>query len=84
MNMAYFGTPKGVQKPRPKMLVSSTILAVLKGTENLAYVFIPKGETDKTSNSNYQRENQTKCPTLFPDLLWKCALMQKHKFYRKK
>ena len=28
--------------------------------------------------------NQIKCPTLFPDLLWKCALMQKHKFYRKK
>ena len=55
---------------------------MLKGTQNLAYVFIPKGETDKTSN--YQRENQTKCPTLFPDLLWKCALMQKHKFYRKK
>ena len=52
-------------------LVSSTILAVLQGTENLAYVFIPKGE------------NQIKCPTLFPGLLWSCALMQKHKFYRK-
>ena len=31
-----------------------------------------------------KRGNQIKCPTLFPDLLWKCALMQKHKFYRKK
>ena len=47
-------------------LVSSTILAVLQGAENLAYVFIPKGE------------NQIKCPTLFPGLLWSCALMQKH------
>ena len=62
--------------------VSSTILAALKGTENLAYIFIPKGETNKTSN--YQKGNQIKCPTLFPDLLWRCVLMQKHKFYRKK
>ena len=33
--------------------VSSTIPTVLKGTENLAYVFIPEGETNKTSN--YQK-----------------------------
>ena len=32
-----------------------------------------------------KRGNQVKYPTLFPDLLWKCALMQqKHKFYGKK
>ena len=48
--------------PRPKNTifgpVSSTILAVLKGTENLAYVFIPKGETNKTSN--YQKGKSNK------------------------
>ena len=32
-----------------------------------------------------KRGNQIKCSTFFPDdLLRKCALMQKHKFYRKK
>ena len=31
-----------------------------------------------------KRGNQIKCPTLFPDFLWKCALMQKDKFYGKK
>ena len=55
MNLAYFGRPKVFKiGPRPKTTifgpVFSTILAVLKGTENLAYVFIPKGETNKTSN----------------------------------
>ena len=54
---------------------------MLKGTENLAYGFTPKGEIKLKNN---KRENQIKCRTLFPDLLWKCALMLKHKFYRKK
>ena len=31
-----------------------------------------------------KRGNQRKRPTLFPDLLWICALMHKNKFYRKK
>ena len=48
--------------PRPKNTifgpVFATILAVLKGTGNLAYVFIPKGETNRTSN--YQKEKSNK------------------------
>ena len=31
-----------------------------------------------------KRGNQIKCLTLFPDFLWKFALMQKHKLRRKK
>ena len=50
--------------PRPKNIifgpVSLTILAVLKGTENLAYVFISIGETNKTSN--YQKGKSNKMP----------------------
>ena len=34
------------------------MLAVLKGPENLAYVFIPTGETNKTSN--YQKGKSNK------------------------
>ena len=38
--------------------VSSTILAVLKRTEHLTYVFIPKGETNKTSNYQKGKSNE--------------------------
>ena len=31
-----------------------------------------------------KRGNQIKRPTLFLNLLWKCAILQKHQFYRKK
>ena len=31
-----------------------------------------------------KRGNQIKHPILFPDLLWKCAILQKHHVYRKK
>ena len=53
MNLAYFGRSKCVQSwSQAKKYhfgpVFSTILAVLKGNQNLAYVFIPKGETNKT------------------------------------
>ena len=63
MNLAYFGRAKVFKiGPRPKTTifgpVFSTILAVLKGTENLAYVFIPKGETNRTSN--YQKGKSNK------------------------
>ena len=63
MNLAYFGRPKVFKiGPRPKTTilgpVFSTILAVLKGTENLAYVLIPKGETNETSN--YQKGKPNK------------------------
>ena len=48
--------------PRPKYTifepVSSTIVAALKGPENLAYVYIPKGETSNTSNYQKEKSNQ--------------------------
>ena len=31
-----------------------------------------------------KRGNQVRLLTLFPDLLWKCAIIKKHQFYRKK
>ena len=63
MNLAYFGRAKVFKiGPRPKTTifgpVFSTILAVLKGTENLAYVFIPKGETNETSNYQKRKPNK--------------------------
>ena len=47
-------------KPKNTILgpVSSTTLAVLKGTENVAYIFIPKGETNKTSNYQQGKSNK--------------------------
>ena len=66
MNLAYFGRPKGVQswflakKNTIFGSVSSTMLGVLKGTESLAYVFIPEGETNKTLN--YQKGKSNKMP----------------------
>ena len=40
-----------------------------------------KGKQIKISTT--ERGNQTKCPTLFPNLLWKCALMQKQILFKK-
>ena len=67
MNLPYFVDLRWFKVgPRPKNTnfgpVSSTILAVLKGPENLAYVFIQKGEANKTSN--YQKGKSNKMPTL--------------------
>ena len=63
MNLPYFVDLRWFKVgPRPKNTnfgpVSSTILAVLKGPENLAYVFIQKGEANKTSN--YQKGKSNK------------------------
>ena len=63
MNLAYVGRPKGVQswsQAKKYHFGASflTTLAVLKGTENVAYIFIPKGETNKTSNYQQGKSNK--------------------------
>ena len=72
--------------PRPKNTifgpVPSTILAVLKETENLAYVFIPNGETNKTSN--YQKRESNKISDIISWFVMEMCFNAKTHFIEKK
>ena len=87
MNLTDFGTPKGVQSwSQAKKYhfgpVSSTILAVLKRTENLAYVFIPKRETNITSN--YQKGKSNKMSYIISWFVMEMFFNAKTNFMEKK
>ena len=87
MNLTDFGTPKGVQSwSQAKKYhfgpVSSTILAVLKRMENLAYVFIPKRETNITSN--YQKGKSNKMSYIISWFVMEMFFNAKTNFMEKK
>ena len=84
MNLAYFGRPMGVQSwshtEKYHFWVSFlNYTSRVKRNRKFSICFY-----FKKGKQNYQKKKSNKCSTLSPDLLWKCSLMQKHKFYRKK
>ena len=88
MNLAYFGRPnKGVQSwaLAKKYHFSASFLnytGSLKRNWKFSICFLfQKGKQIKLQTT--KRGNQIKCPTFFPDLLWKCALMRKKNFRKK-